>query len=470
MRNKQEDFNYILKKYEAARANGGSLYFEVAELLDIYDYYANNYRNDEAHEVLMRAVKLFPDDQDVVVAHAYYHKNTGNWKQARSIINKLEPENLCRKIFYAEEALMHCDIEENRRLVEEIVQTEPEITYDTALDIAEMYYEAGYYHLAEPWLERCNTPQYAEFSRAAGELADCLFRRGELEAAIAVMNKSLDEDPYDAESWVQLAKIQYTAKKDNEALESCDYAIAANKEYAEAYSVRFDTLVRLKQYDEMWESLQNPMQQMFCSAENLLQLALGFERDKQHEKASQVYHLAARLFLDNNEARDQIHHHLAHEAILQNKPETARDLLFRYADRENYLMRYGAWATLLFIVNKPEEALENLEYMFTLPGFSGKEANEMCALLFNAKCYEQAQKVWDKLIDYSTDEDFHFHAMLAYGAFQIHSDKFPSLLNQAMKEDLFHTIHLLGSDIDLLNKKKAMKQAHDLVKQWKEQQ
>lgn len=468
MRRNEENFKYILKKYEAARAKGGSVFMESADLLDIYDYYADSFRYDDAKEVLMRAVKLFPDDVDVIVAHAYYYKNLGEWTQAENIINKLTPDSVFHKLFYAEEALAMLDLDKSRRLIQEIISSGQELTYDTALDIAEMYYEAGYYHLAEPWLQKCNTPEYPEFTRAATSLADCLFRRGEYDAAISVMNTILDEDPYDAEAWVQLAKIQYMAQKDEEALESCDYAIAANKEFAEAYAVRFDALLRLGRLDEMWESLNKPYQQTSCSPENYLHLAYEFEQKEEFHKASEVYHLAARLYFDNNEVRDQIHRHLAHEAALQGRFDDARDLLFRNADRENYFGRFINYAALLFICKQNPQALKELRYAVSIPSSTVKDLNDLVMLLYNAECYADASDLWDLIFRHAEDEAMEHTAVLALAAYNLQREHFPALLDKAMKEDFFTCVHLLNGKINLFDEKTAMKQAKSLVKKWQE--
>lgn len=468
MRRNEESFDYILKKYETARAKGSSVFLDAAELLDIYDYYADEYRNEEAKEVLMHAVKIYPDDEDVIIAHAYYHKNTGDWKKAEKSINKLSAESIYRKIFYAEKALIMLDFDKNRRLIDEIGCSGQELTFDNALDIAEMYYEAGYYHLAEPWLQKCNTPEYEEFTRVAGELADCLFRKGEFDAAIAVMNKSLDEDPYNAESWVQLAKIQYTAHKDGDALESCDYAIAANKDYPEAYAVRFDALLNLGFYEEMWKSLQNPVQRAFCSTENLLSLAYGYEKNGEKEKASAVYKLAASLFSNNPEARDQIHRHLAHEAAMHGKLEDAHDLLFRNADRENYVKRYITWAALLFISRNEDKAVETLRYAITIPNICAKDCCEMSMLLFNAGYYKEVEDVWETIFKYADNDDIRNPATLAYAAFNLKSDRFPQILEIAMQKDLFTCIHLLGEEIEFSDINTAMCNARKIVRKWKQ--
>lgn len=469
MRRNEENFDYILKKYEAARHKGDAIYFEAAELLDIYDYYAEEFRNDEAKEVLMRAVKLFPDDIDVIVAHAYYYRNIGDWTKAASIIKKLPAESIYSKLFYAEEALSRCDLAKTRSLIKEITRSEKDISYDTVLDIGEMYFDAGYYHLAEPWLYFCNKPDYAEFTRVAEELADCLFRRGELDEAISVMNRLLDEDPYDASAWIQLAKIQYTAGKYNEALESCDYALAADEKNPEAYSVRFDALLSLDRLDEMWEDLQDRTKLFFCSAENFLSLALKYERNEEFEKASKVYHLAARQSLDNSDVVDRIHRYLAHEAAMEERFDDAYDLIMRNANRENYVMRHISFATLYFITEHEDKAIETLNDTVTIPYIRPHEFEEIALLLFNAKCFQPARKVWNVIFANLTPDDVNANASLAFSALQLHDQHFPAFFEEALKEDLITVMSLFGDDFDFLDPESTMRQARDMAKQWKKE-
>ncbi len=466
MKRNDKDLKYLIKKYEAARAKGDSIFLDATDMLDIYDYYADVFRNEEANEVLLRAVKLYPDNEDVVIAHAYYFKNLGQWKQAEDVINKLDQQNIYRKLFYAEEALTMLDLDKSRKLVKEIEGCTAELTCELALDIAEMYYDAGYYHLAEPWLERCYTPKFNEFGRVSCELADCLFRRGDFDRAMTIMNKSLDEDPYDAPSWVQLAKVQFTATKYEEALESCDYAIAANKEYPEAYTVRFDTLLRLERYDEMWEYLQDPAQQIYCSAESVLALAYAYEKEGRSDMASKVYHLGGRLQLEDRDVRDQIHRHLAYEAALEGRHEDVLDLIFRNADRENYIRRYFAMSALLFLIHQEKEAVKALMFARSLPNYGVEEDNQLALLLFDNQVFTKAYEIWDAIFQNAESEGVVNHGRLAYAAYMTHHNLFPRLLQLAWIYDHVTVLTLFKDVMDLSDPARAIQQAEEMVKEW----
>lgn len=469
MRRNPENFNYILSAYEKALKNGESIYLEAADLLDIYDYYADNFRNEDAQIVLMHAVKMYPDDEDVIMAHAYYYKNTSQWNKAKEIINKLSPDNIFFKLFYAEEALTKLNLVKTRQLVEEIGQSE-DFSEDNALDIAEMFYEAGYYHLAEPWFEKCNSPEYAEYTRAASELADCIFRRGEYDKAISLMNKCIDEDPYDSDLWVQLAKIQYTAHKDEEALESCDYAIAANEDNIEAYSVRFNALLRLNKLEDMWEDLKIPRRSVLCSAENFLNLAIAFQEKDDHDKALATLRLGAQQYTSDTEIRDQIHRLMANYAMASGFGEDAHDLIFRHTDRENFIMRHISWAALLFIHERRDIAINVLQETIHLPNIRIDEVSELSSLLYNAHCYEEARNIWEFIFTYADHEEIHSPATLAYAAFRIHSLQFVHLLELALQKDLFTAISLLSDDFNIFDQKSTLSKARRLVRKWKNEQ
>ena len=445
------------------------VFLEPAELLDIYDYYADDFRNDKAYEVLKRAVSLYPDDMDVIIAHAYYHKNTGDWKKATQIINKLPSDSIFRKMFYAEKALLTLDLKGCRRLVDEIANSGQELNQDNMLDIAEMYYEAGYYHLAEPWLRKCNDPHYDEYVRAASELADCVFRRGDYDATISLLNHCLDENPYDAATWVQLAKVQYTDEKFEDALESCEYAIAANKDCADAYSVRLDTLLRLKRYDDMWNDLHNINYQIAFSVENYANLAQAYQMQNEYEKASFILHLGVQQFSDNREELDRMHRYLAQEALREGRDDDAYDLVYRHMDRENYNSRHIMWATLLFIVNRVEEGLDALRLVFKSQPVKDDDLSNLVYILQTGNCYEAAQDIWSNIIVYSKGHEHMYSAPLAYAAFRIHHPEFVELLEQGVENDFISTVSLLEEDFDFKDPKKTMAKARSLVNQWKKE-
>lgn len=69
-------------------------------------------------------------------------------------------------------------------------------------------------------------------------MADYLAGTNELEAASTYYNQLIDMDPYNASYWVGLAKCRFAAEDSEKAIEACDFALAADETFGEAYAYR----------------------------------------------------------------------------------------------------------------------------------------------------------------------------------------------------------------------------------------
>ena len=78
--------------------------------------------------------------------------------------------------------------------------------------------------------------------------ADCYGAAGAeyIEQAIVVFNKLIDKNPYNPAYWVGLAKCQFATKDFDKAIESCDFAIAADEEFGEAHIIKAHSLFHLE--------------------------------------------------------------------------------------------------------------------------------------------------------------------------------------------------------------------------------
>ena len=60
-------FREILHAYEQSVENKSSVYLEADEFVDIAEYYLENDRIKEAEQVINTALKVHPDDADVLI-------------------------------------------------------------------------------------------------------------------------------------------------------------------------------------------------------------------------------------------------------------------------------------------------------------------------------------------------------------------------------------------------------------------
>ena len=103
------------------------------------------------------------------------------------------------------------------------------------VDIVYLYTDLGYPEKGVQWLKR-GAEMYKDDEDFLAATADCYGAAGAeyIEQAIVVFNKLIDKNPYNPAYWVGLAKCQFATKDFDKAIESCDFAIAADEEFGEA--------------------------------------------------------------------------------------------------------------------------------------------------------------------------------------------------------------------------------------------
>lgn len=108
---------------------------------------------------------------------------------------------------------------------------------ETIINIIYLYMDMGYPEAAKEWLDK-GTPRFGKKEDFIAVMADYLAGTNELEAASTYYNQLIDMDPYNASYWVGLAKCRFAAEDSEKAIEACDFALAADETFGEAYAYR----------------------------------------------------------------------------------------------------------------------------------------------------------------------------------------------------------------------------------------
>lgn len=119
------------------------------------------------------------------------------------------------------------------------------------VDIVYLYTDLGYPEKGVQWLKR-GAEMYKDDEDFLAATADCYGAAGAeyIEQAIVVFNKLIDKNPYNPAYWVGLAKCQFATKDFDKAIESCDFAIAADEEFGEAHIIKAHSLFHLENIEE----------------------------------------------------------------------------------------------------------------------------------------------------------------------------------------------------------------------------
>lgn len=230
-----QELNEIIVQYEAAKAENRQLYLDGDQLADIADRYAADREFSKAQEVIDYGLHLHPGCTSLLIEQVYLYMDTQNMKKAKKIADTITEEyNTEVKMLKAELLLNEGQPEAAKEIINSIADDDD---MDTIIDIIYLYIEMEHFEEAKEWLEKGKT-RFSEEEEFISVIADYYSYTNQLETATFYYNQLIDIDPYNASYWVGLAKTRFIADDCEKSLEACDFALAADEKYGEAYVYR----------------------------------------------------------------------------------------------------------------------------------------------------------------------------------------------------------------------------------------
>ncbi|MGN1375271.1 MAG: tetratricopeptide repeat protein [Prevotella sp.] len=223
-----EQFRRLLHDFEASEHGGEPLLPDSEEFVDLAEYYFNNGSEDYAMKLIERARDIYPDSsgpllflarealisrKDVDAAEYY----------AEQITESGDPEYYFIKaeiLIYRGQIRQADDILEEGLLYTDDSDESPD---NYCMDVAAMYMDLSLDEQAQKWLERCSDHHDNEWLELHARLLNL---KGEYEKCCSIYNSLLDKDPYSVTLWNCLAVIQAEHRDYDEAVNSCNFALA----------------------------------------------------------------------------------------------------------------------------------------------------------------------------------------------------------------------------------------------------
>lgn len=240
----------LVSMYEDNLRNSGpSFYMEALDLLDVMDYYLQKGRNYDAETCLRHALRIHPENEDVLLAQAYALKEEGNIAEGLSLVYALpNQESRGVKMFLAEYRLMLSDSTGAEEIFQSYWNSCSTEDYDVCVETAELYLDYGFWDSSLKWISKVPN-SFVDYLHCQELAAESHYQLGQYEDAIKILEGILDVNPYDYVSWAQLAQVQYRIAAYKEAIDSCDYALAINATSADALRVKIQSSIALSQLD-----------------------------------------------------------------------------------------------------------------------------------------------------------------------------------------------------------------------------
>lgn len=264
MRRSPEELQSLVREYHN-NLSGVSIPFwmEVPDFLDILDHFEQTQQTVEAEICLRIALRMHPDNAEILMRKVYRLKNDGRWHDAEALINQIaDQDNLDVQFFLAEKALSELRFFDANTIYENLIAREKEnvaqefgeqIEEQTSLDdlyleIAELFLDYGSEVFAKKFLQLLDktSPLYPRVQLLESEI---LMRYGTPFYGIEQVEQVIDEDPYNVDAWVLRAELANDIKDYPKCLEAAEYALAIFPKHPKALRMKAIAALGLEKWN-----------------------------------------------------------------------------------------------------------------------------------------------------------------------------------------------------------------------------
>jgi len=299
------DFEELIKKYETAREEGSSRFFDVEEFLELCDHYAMFGDFTAAFQVLDTAQSQHPQSQELFLQRARVSYRSGRLLEALKLLERLEvadPKNVEIHLLKAEVYSESQDYDKSiSHFLKAIEYSDGEEKIFLYIDLASEYQNKGDLDRARFYYRKAilgapfNDLGYLEYYfllQMEDNMAD----------GIEFLHKVTDAHPYNAIAWYYLGLCFQEEGLLEEAIKALDFATIIDEEYGDAYIQKAECYMDMEHYRKALETLTEAE----ACFENLPRLNYMqgecFEQLEMWSEGFASYQLATRSYPDMAEA------------------------------------------------------------------------------------------------------------------------------------------------------------------------
>lgn len=282
-----KEFLDTLKKYEQAVKLNTIPYFNVEELADLLSYGLANNKFEIALNAFTFAKRLYPNTDECTRMEIRILLFKGEATKAIKLFDNID-------IFDEELALLkaetHVMLKETQKAQEIItgllknLNADDEYTY-YALEIL---LDCG---LAQEVLMLCDKIlKKAPHIKSIIEVrAESLVELQEIQSAVEIYNKLLDDEPYNISYWEQLGHIYYMTNKYGKALECFEYETDINPDIDYAMFMQALCYYRMRDYKRAKSIFKEQAQKQNSPLDALFYYALALYKEGDKEGALKIF-------------------------------------------------------------------------------------------------------------------------------------------------------------------------------------
>ena len=359
------------------------------DLLDLMDYYARTGMDFEAELCRRISERVAPHHPEVMLTRAHWYADEGDWMMAEHTRKSVpETSNYENLLFAMESNVRSTNVQEAWRILDENVPDVLELPdLDFLFDCAVLFRDYGYSYDAVRCLSRI-PHTYIDHRQADELLVECNAFLCDYAGSKSILNRLLDESPFDQNLWAQLATCCFRLDETAESDDACEYALAIGPNVDAA---------RIKALNAMKDNHEGILRQAIAQQDYIACMEGGhiaYERGE-YTEAYQYYSYAGLFWPRGHRDREKIVFRIAcchiHNGQWQ---EGVRQLFSLYALGGGLWGPYYECAQLLLEQGADLQAVQVLMFVVRSGEMNVARYEAVAALLIRHECFEPAREIW----------------------------------------------------------------------------
>lgn len=226
-----------------------SIYLDAEAFADIADYYLQKKNIDMADDCIRYALTLHPENTELNTLLARRKIDDGNIEGAKEIEARLPKNDYEVKMLHGELLIIEMEVEKAEHFFRsQSKDMEDEEKNNLAVEVAGMFLDYDYPKRAINWLKSIPVEKYD--LRCKQMEAECYIDLEQFGKAITLLNEILDNNPYEVRTWSLLCEAQFISGQYEEAIQSCDFALAIDGENELALKTKASCFYEMHDYKE----------------------------------------------------------------------------------------------------------------------------------------------------------------------------------------------------------------------------
>lgn len=251
----------LLERYERFLHSDADSFLDADEFSQLAEYFSQQGDDEKAAEIVEHAITIFPDALAPLSLKARLCLMYGRRAdEAERYIEQAEDKNdieyhyVKAEIILVRDGATAADAYLNGVFSDTVQYESEEEQDDFFYDSATLFYDYEEYLQCLVWLNKSHRYEGNDFYHL---LARTLFQLECYSDSEKTFNRLLNDTPFDAEAWNEMALAQMAQDKVSEALTSAEYAIAIQPDYEEALHTKAHCLLLLGNEQEAAKLFNN---------------------------------------------------------------------------------------------------------------------------------------------------------------------------------------------------------------------